>query len=253
VTTDPKRYVKNLEIEQEAGATGFQSFEGFQRALEATDEQRPTAYLNRQSLVSFTTHVTGQNRLDILNSILLAQLAANKKFPDDADVLKWYESYTDVLQNIGWVIQRRDFTHYSDSKSIFEMENVVIDIITAAIGGTAVAVLLKTLDAFKQLSDKDNKIVAFERNTHSLNKGSFQIGVATEKNDSVAIGLAAFVLSTTEEIKRILFFRSKKDKFKLQTSLMEGTMNQQAYSIVRNDIEKKLSHLVTTYVSEIAI
>jgi hypothetical protein len=51
----------------------------------------------RSSLCSF-----GNSQEDVMNSTLLAQLAANKKTDRLTDPAGWYEAYRDVLENLYW-------------------------------------------------------------------------------------------------------------------------------------------------------
>ena len=53
-------------------------------------------------MVSFADGVTGQQKEDLLNSTLLAQLAANGRFDREKDTLNWYETYRTVLRGVGW-------------------------------------------------------------------------------------------------------------------------------------------------------
>src|SRR6186713_764177 len=90
------------------------------------------AYLDNKSIVSFVAGVSPENRQDILDATLLAQLAAGHLYPDPKDLKQWYEKYTEVLRNIGWSIQENEFSEISSSGSLFEMKNAILGIISAA-------------------------------------------------------------------------------------------------------------------------
>ena len=89
---------------------------------------------------------------------------------------------------------------------MFEMEAAVLSILGTALSGNQLAIIKKTLEALKNLSDGDGKFKLFEKNSHSSNKGSFQIGLASEENDQVALTFAGFQLNTQTDIKQIVFF-----------------------------------------------
>lgn len=63
------------------------------------------ACINNRMLQSFAADLTEQQRSDVLNSTLLAQLAADKAYPKDAagryDVKGWYSKFSEVLLNLG--------------------------------------------------------------------------------------------------------------------------------------------------------
>lgn len=65
------------------------------------------ACINNRMLQSFAADLTEQQKSDVLNSTLLAQLAADKAYTKDAagryDVKGWYSKFSEVLLNLGWV------------------------------------------------------------------------------------------------------------------------------------------------------
>lgn len=252
LTQDIVGYVSDLQVQAPAGR--FPLFRGEPgEAVPPVREGEEQAFLADKSLVSFISEVSGQNRKDVLNSTLLAQMAANKKFPDDKDILQWYQSFIEVLSKIGWNIEASEISTFEASKNVFEIEKAIIDILTSALGGGYMPVILKTLESIKNMSKDDSKIVAFEKNTHSLTKGCFQIALAIEKNETVSMQLGTFLLTSSNKIKQILFFTSKKDKTKLQYTSRRGTLNSEAYSMVRDAVLQKLGANISAYVAEIEI
>jgi hypothetical protein len=248
---DHLQYLKELEIK------GLEDSFPASKDLEAKD--LPTAegveqsFMNAKSIVSFVSEINGQRRDDVLNSVLLAQLAANKLFPGDDQSLEWYKEFVKVLNNIGWDIQGAEFTHFESKDNLFEVESVIIDILMTAFGGTFVDIITKTLTAIKGLADTNGKITVFEKNTHSLSKGAFQIGLAKEENDVVSLQIGTFLITSTNEIKRILFFKSTKDKTSLDYCSRTGTLNEVIYEKIRDSVVQKLGGKVTEFIAEVEI
>lgn len=251
---NPKEFVANLELAYPKFAMeSLIEVNNLKRAFESGEKQIDEAYFDNKSVISFVSNVSGANRQDVLNSTLIAQLAANKKFPNHDQIIEWYGVYVDVLSNIGWSIQGKDFSHYETTKDLIEIENVIIDIITSAIGGNFIGIITQTLTAIKNLSNTDNKIIAFEKNTHSLNKGSFQVALAVETNGQVSMGLGGFMLSTENVIKQILIYKSSKSSTELDYASMQCTLNTDTYALVRKDIIEKLGEGASKYIAEIEI
>ena len=251
-TKDPLSYVSDLKVKPPEGrfeTVRSRSPEEAKLVKEDTEQ----AFLADKSLVSFISQVNGQNRKDVLNSTLLAQMAANKKFPNQEDMLEWYKAFIDVLSKIGWNIEASDISTFESSKTVFEIEDAIIDILSGAFGGSFINVIAKTLESIKNMSSEDHKIIAFEKNTHSLRKGCFQIALAVEENGVVSMQLGTFLLTTTKKIKQILFFTSKKDKTKLEFSSRRGTLNSEVYEQVRGAVLKKIGEDITAFVTEIEI
>lgn len=246
---DISQYVSGLSLaEPEAG---------FPKSKDAATDQVAEgveqSFLNAKSLVSFVSEVNGQRRKDVLNSVLIAQLAANKAHPDETQIQEWYKTFIDVLNKLGWVIEAAEFSEWESKGSVFEVENAIIDILTAAFGGTFVSVIKKTLSAIKDLADSNGKITAFEKNTHSVTKGAFQIGIAKEENETVAMQIGTFLLTSDNQIKKILFFKSTKESTKLNYCSRKGTLNEELYAKGRDAIVAKLGDRVTEFVTVIDI
>ena len=253
---DPVKFVKELQLSTPRSSInrgGGPTVNMKAHALESGEDAKAESYLSNKSIVSFASSVSGQNRQDILSSTLLAQLAASKKHPGEEDLEGWFKDYQNTLQNVGWVVQGSDFSKFSQSGNVFEMQNVIIDLLSAALGGNVLTILTKTLEAFKKLSDTDSKIVAFEKNTHTLTKGTFIIALCDGTNDAVAMKTGAFELSSSNTITQILFFTSSKEKTSLSYSTSDATFNKKAYDAVRNTIEQKLADKFNQYVAELDI
>lgn len=246
---DPKSYVAALQLSFPENK--YRSAVRGVPTEPETDEDK--AYLDNKSIVSFVAGVSPDNRQDILDATLLAQLAAGHLYPDPADLKKWYDKYTEVLRNIGWSIQANEFTEVASSGSLFDMKNAILGIVSAAFGGNYIAIVTKVLDALKGLSDSDSKIVAFEKNTHSAGKGTFQLAMVEEINDAVALHMAGFIISTSSVVKRILFFSSKKETATVSSNSMACTLNKEVYATVRSTVKEKLGNKAQEFISEIVI
>jgi hypothetical protein len=245
--SDQINFVKKLPIQELEWA--YPTSKGGDDTVEGVEQ----SFLNAKSIVSFVSDLSEQHRNDVLNSVLIAQLAANKKFPGETQVQDWYKSFVNVLNNLGWAIEAAEFSTFKASKDIFEVENAIIDILTAAFGGTFLTVITKTLASIKGLSDGNGKILAFENNTHSLSKGAFQIGLAKEVNGSVSLQIGTFLLTSSNEIKQILFFKSTKDQTKLEYCSRQGTLNDEIYAKIREAVIDKLGVKSKDFISEIDI
>lgn len=93
-------FVDGLVIEVQGSGRVWRSFED--RALEECQSTGRSAYVAAASVVAFADGVGGQQKEDLLNSTLLAQLAANKKHDREKDAINWYRFYRSVLQHLGW-------------------------------------------------------------------------------------------------------------------------------------------------------
>tara|TARA_R110000744_G_scaffold114988_1_gene215057 strand:+ start:9611 stop:10372 length:762 start_codon:yes stop_codon:yes gene_type:complete len=248
MTSDPKKFIQEIKIKHPDLLVETLSTES---ATENVSNTQPEGYINNKSLVSFASTVSSGNRQDVLNSTLIAQLYADHKFTNQEDIVKWYEAYVELLSNVGWSVETAEFSNLNAKGSVFEMQSAILDIIGTAISGSLLGVVMKTLEALKSLSDSDSKLIVFEKNTHSLNKGSFQIALADENNGAVSMTLGVFHLSTSTKIDKIIFFKSGKDKTEVNCRTTTCTLNSEIYSLVRNEILNKLGKNAEKYISKL--
>ncbi|RYF85111.1 MAG: hypothetical protein EON98_07460, partial [Chitinophagaceae bacterium] len=165
---DVVQFVNDLELKKPREAFEVHHKRGAVQP-ELVKEGEDQSFLSDKSIVSFASSVNGQNRKDMLNSTLLAQLAANKKSPIEDDLKGWYARYIDVLRNIGWVVENAEINNYNVKENVFEVENVIIDILSAAFGAGYIEIIKKTFESLKKMSEaNDGRILVFEKNTQSL-------------------------------------------------------------------------------------
>lgn len=250
---DLKKFVLNLELPliselEESLLTKSRNLE-----IEEAQESKEEGYVIEKSLVSFVSKVNNQSRQDVLYSTLLAQRVADKKFPNREDVLKWYEEYINVLTNVGWTIENKELANFTSSSGLFEMENVVVDLVAAMIGQNYIAIIKSTLGAIKELADDDGRVKVFESNAHNFQKGNFQIGFVDETNDAVSMHIGAFILETEDNIKRILFFKGGSDRSSIQHYSIKCTLNKGVYSTVRDLILEKLGTATQSFIAKLDI
>lgn len=211
------------------------------------------AMLVDKSLISFVSGLSAENRADILESTLLAQLGANSKVPDQKDVINWYKAYIEILTKVGWTMEGGEVQQFSAKANVVELQSVIIDILMAAFGADFLQIVKKALDGIKSLADSNGKIEAFEKNTHSESNGSFQIGVATQEGDAVSMNLGTFLITSTSKISHILFIKFTKDETDLQYASGKLTLDQRIYENVRSMVQSKLSGRAVEFVTEIPV
>lgn len=245
-----KTYLENLELSEGDSSFSFPQKEWIGDYLESTDTD--SAFMNFKSLNSFVAGVSKQRQDDVLNSLLLAQRAASKAFPNDSDIVDWYKKYFEVLDRVGWVFENREFETFNSASNLFEIEKTILEILGAALTGNQLGALKAAINAFKSLGDDDKRFLAFEKNTHTLQKGSFQMGVATEENDTLSISASAFILNTSNRITKILFFNSDKDATELKFHHSKATLNDNVFAMARDTIKQKLGD-VSLFVAELEI
>src|SRR5215471_3557263 len=109
------------------------------------DAAKQQAAVVGSDVVSFVTEITAEQRQDIVNASLLAQLAANKKVPNPKGlqgIVDWYTAYFNVMSQIGFAVQSQGFAQYVEKSDSFEAHEAIIEIVKTALAGAPAAMAL---------------------------------------------------------------------------------------------------------------
>lgn len=213
----------------------------------AFDAAKEQASVVGSDVVAFVKGVTREQRQDIVNATLLAQLVAKKKVPNPqtlADVVSWYGDYFDVLEQIGFVVQDRGFAEYEEKSQSFEAHEAILDVATALLATTspaALALVKTTLGALKKMSADSPWITLFNRESQSANVARFQVSLVERDADAqLLVSLIAFGLEAKSKLTQVLFFKFKKNEVTLNHHSGKVTINAPILEGIRDQIALKL-------------
>ncbi|MBC6996558.1 hypothetical protein QWY85_09425 [Neolewinella lacunae] len=249
--TDPEDFINALELAPLPDDLPQRTSRGLQNAEVEVDKDQ--AFINNKSLVSFAAGISPKYRQDVLDSTLLASLAADRKFPDNSNPRAWYDFYVKVLSSIGWTTDRNENKAYTSAEAEFDVNQAVIEIMTAIAGGPGVQAILiaKTLTALKGLADEDGKIRLFEKRAKGLDTSNFQVGVATESAEAVSLNVSNFYFENIQGSRKVIFFRWGGDRAALNYQFFQGTLNTQVYADSRPLVKQKIAAYRTTLIDEL--
>lgn len=219
----------------------------------AADGQE-AGYVVGGGAISFTPGVSRQHQEDVLNSTLLAQLAANKKFDRENQTREWYDYYRTVLENIAWVVGNFKFSKYDSTASSFTMDKVVLEIIAAIATGGQAEILLATLNALESQDPGSKAITIFNSNGSIGEGGNFQISASTEDpSGNVSLSLGTFYFKSTEHKTSFLFFSWSTQNIQFYTGAESVTLNEVIYQGIRQAVIDKLGEKAKNYVANLEI
>lgn len=207
------------------------------------DTGKTQAAVVGSSVISFVSGVTPERREAIVNSSLLAQLLASKKVPDASRIYAWYDSYFEVLSNIGWVVQDRGFAEYTESSKNFAAHKAILAVATTLLGAApaALAVVKSTIEALQSMGEGSPWITIFNREAQHARAARFQVGLAEQDaNGQFFVNLMAFGLEAKASITQVLFFKSKKSEARLRHYSGRVTINTTVLDSIRPAISAKL-------------
>jgi hypothetical protein len=203
------------------------------------------------SVVAFAASISQQHGHDVLQSLLLAQLAANAKASRHKDPLNWYKAYQSTFESIGWVaFASTNFTRYIPPVGRYTIAAVIRDVLRTKTTPEEFELVNSTLSAFARDESAPAQFV-WECPSHSGGIGNFQVGLATEEdNGTVTLQLGRFAFETTAQVIRLAFEEFGRDA-KFQTSYVAMTLDEEVFARLRTAIEKKLESRFNTSVARI--
>jgi hypothetical protein len=242
-----RQYVKKLALPS-LPKGGYKEIEAAKFDYNAVKNQ---AMVVGSDIVSFVKGVTPEWREDIANSALLAQLAAKKAVSSASNIEDWYNAYFDVLVNIGWVLQDRGFTKYSEESQNFQAHEAILQIATSLLAPNpaALAVVKATLDALKSMSANSPWMTIFNRESQSANTARFQVTLVEQGSaDQLLVSLMAFGLEAKDTLTQVLFFKYQTSEVTLKHYSGKVTINPGVLSSVREQIKDKIVKYADAYV-----
>lgn len=227
---------------------GYESADTVHLSFEAAKNQ---AMVVGSDIVSFVSRVTPERREDIVNSSMLAQLAAKKKVGDPTKIYEWYDAYFDVLLNIGWVVQDRSFATYTEAGQNLEAHEAILHVAASLLGpaATSLTVVRATLGALKSMSGDSPWITLFNRESQSANTARFQVTLAERgEANQFLVSLMAFGLEASATLTQVLFFKFKASEATLKHYAGRVTIDSAVLSSVRDQIRQKVTSHASSYI-----
>ena len=246
-----REFLNTVKLPTPARARG--GVEGVREIIDF-NAQKNQAMIVASDIVSFVKGVSNERRQDIVNSSLLAQLEANKKVPDKKNIIEWYNAYFDVLENIGWVIQDRSFSSYTEEADGLEAHEAIIKVASVFLGAApaALAVVISTLEALKSMDSSKPWMTIFDRESKQAKTGHFQIALAEQgDNDQFLVSLMAFSLKAESTLTQILFFKIRNDEVELEKCSGKVTINDKVLSSIRDLVSQKIAAHTSDYIAKL--
>lgn len=217
-------------------------------------DDKAEQYVDDGSLLAFGNGVSPQHKEDVLNSCLLAQLAATHFFDRWTETEQWYKKYVNVLSKVGWVIGGFEFTTFSTSDETFTVEKVVLQLLEALL--TPEAELLSVqemIDGLDGTDDESSQLKLYDNRSTKGTKGNTQISAVSENNGTVSMNIAAVHFTSTSQEKDFLLFHYRTSTTTLFQGKQTSVLNDKIYGTVRQKIIDKLGSRATAFIDSLPI
>lgn len=209
-------------------------------------------FVDAGSLVSFVNKIGKQQRFDVLNSTLLAQLAADFKYDRKKQTEQWFNFYVDVLSHVGWDLQNFQFQKYKTSGQTLQISTAIIDIIKGILSKDELDAVKRIFDSLK---DSDNepwwKVFSKESSGPSL-AGNFQVlPCKVDSSGQVVMAMGSFYFTATSTEERWFWFQYSTTSISMFKGIQVSTLDMNVYDQVREEIIKKLGDKAKKYIGDL--
>ena len=225
----------------------------FQRMTTDVEDEDPSAKVAGSSVLSFVAGLTGQQKEDVQDSILLAQLVANYEYPDqNANRKAWFLRYNEILSYCGWTTTGDSMKQVGNVNQEFTMDQAALGIISAAVGAAGKPILDIVLTAFDGLINAPAALHLFEASSKNENSGSFQVLPCIATDDGEVMMIRSCLQFTSKEtVKKILFWKWSSSSVSLFAAANSVTLNQRVFNEVRAAVIEKIGRSAIDKISNI--
>jgi hypothetical protein len=224
-------------------------------AGEVFDQTKNQARVVGSGVFSFAQGVDIMVREAISDSALLAQLVANKRVAFDQNPVAWFDAYSGVLQNVGWTLQDHALNDYSAAGTAAEVNEKIIEVITAILGPApaALSIITSTVNALKAMKSDSSWISIFSRESQKAKIARFQIGlVEKDEKGDVFVSLLACLIEAKNTITQVLFFKFRESNASFKAYGSKVSINRASLTDLGPTIRGKVRAYQADYVSSIA-
>ena len=210
-------------------------------------------------IVAFAPRVPADQRADVANALLLAQLAATRQVAtlDSLEAVRtWYAAYFATLGRIGFLINNATFSRYAKSDEGFTAHEALLQVLPVLLTANPAALLVaKTaLEALKSMAADDPWITLFERQSKSVNTAHFQVAAIDIGADGRPfVAFSAFGLRAGSRITQVLFFRHRADEIEVEHRAGTAAIRADVLAAVSDELAAKLVAHASTYIGNLEI
>jgi hypothetical protein len=210
----------------------------------------------------FASDVERSLRKDIINSFLVAQLAANALLAEvsqgpvaDGAADLWYERYFLVLANSGWDVERAAEQSQDFAGSSAQVHQAILPILTAALGpAAATSTVVATLQSLAAASANRSWLTLFEKESRRASSNQFQVGyVRGAGGGPTRATLASFELDAQQSVTQVLFFRFADTRATLRYATSTLTLNEAVFRQVRDLVEERIRDHFAAFIASIEL
>ncbi|KAH8828724.1 hypothetical protein DL96DRAFT_1814068 [Flagelloscypha sp. PMI_526] len=209
-----------------------------------------SAYVVGREVVSFSGNIRLQQRKDVINSFLLAQLAAIQRCPNDEDGQEYFNCYRNMLGQLGWDTTKMGITEVSNVASHGTVNVLVLDHLKEILQPEAFSLGEATINA---LNKPGRAISLLNKHARGRSQKSsiFNVSVCSEANNGkIKVNTSYYFYKTDRTIDNTLFFTLADPKVSFSDGSQEIQLDVWEHA-TREVLVAKLKTVAAQYVQKI--
>lgn len=207
-------------------------------------------------LAEFSHSVPADLRPLISNSMLLAQLAADKATAEADDVMQWHAKYRDVLKKVGWQLADAEDKKRVVADKDLSVHQAIIPVLTTLLGPVAAAtsMVVTVLEGLQEMDKESPWITLFDRQSQHARGAKFQISyVDADENGNASIKLLSCTIEAKKKITQVLFFKFSSQRAEMHDRQTLLSTNRDVLEAGKASITAKVASFINDFVENIEI
>lgn len=197
------------------------------------------AFVDAGSLLTFVPELPTEGREDVLDSTLLAQLAADKQFSRFTAPADWFNFYWSTLGKLAWHSTHESHRPYQPAGTTFTLEKLVLELLAGKITAADLDRVEDALRVYNQLPDGERRVIVYTEFSYADGAVNLQVGVT---GDAPQLTLLAVILQTQQVITSLFTDELLVSALlgDVMTYYYQAQLNEESYAPMRDAVIAKL-------------
>ncbi|VVP42416.1 hypothetical protein [Pseudomonas fluorescens] len=225
-----REYFKSAEI--------FQPRARMARMSLASEQQgSDSAAVLGTTVAAYDEELSYEDREAFDDTILYAEIRADKLFYRETQRREWYAEYSKALTMCGWPTMSDPYKEYISRELNFTLDEAALQIIALAAGADKLKVLPLISAAFNSLEKNDGALKLIELKSKQNKSGNFQATPCLLLGGRATMIACAIQMEAKELITKFLFFKYRGEEVRIYNAATRRVLNRRAYNVVKDVVQ----------------
>jgi hypothetical protein len=199
----------------------------------------PAAVLG-STIAAYDEALSEEDREAFDDTILYAEIRADKLFDRETQRREWYREYSKALTSCGWSTMNDPYKEYISRELDFTMDEAALQIIALVAGADKLKVLPLISSALNALEKNEGAIKLIEIKSKKNKAANFQMVPCISLGGRPTMMACAMQMEARELITKILFFKYRGEEVKVYNAATRRTLNRRAYNAVKDIVQAEV-------------